>query len=262
MRGNQEAPGMATVPLEEKVGQLLTDRGLTIATAESCTGGLLGHYLTNVSGSSLYVLGGIIAYSNGAKMGLLGVNGSTLEAHGAVSEPAALEMARGARARLGADLALSTTGIAGPTGGTPDKPVGLAYIGFSAANGERCERHVWGGDRLENKRLTVEAALEMLLNYLEGNAALLGAESDTVRNLISVDATLGVGGALKVISFAWRDRIVWVTDTGRQWEEPSPYGLKRCVLVMSSDHSTFELCLDGADGLWHLRQLWSAPAPV
>ena len=253
---------MAIMPLEEKVGQLLTDRGLTIATAESCTGGLLGHYLTNVSGSSLYVLGGIIAYSNAAKIGLLGVNASTLEAHGAVSEPTALEMARGARARLGADLGLSTTGIAGPTGGTPDKPVGLVYIGLSAADGERCERHVWGGDRLDNKRLTVEAALGMLLDYLQGGAVSLVAGPGTLGDLLSVDATLGVDGALKVTSFAWRDRTVWVTDMGRQWEEPSPYGLKRCALVMNSDHATFELCLDGADGLWHLRQTWSSPVPV
>lgn len=155
-------------PLEVQAGRLLIRHHLTIATAESCTGGLIGHLLTNVSGSSAYVLGGIIAYSNEAKVALLGVSISTLEQHGAVSEPTALAMARGARERFGADIAISTTGIAGPTGGTPDKPVGLVYTGLVSMRGERCERHVWEEDRLGNKRLSAEEALRLLVSYLEG----------------------------------------------------------------------------------------------
>ncbi len=123
--------------LSMQVGQTLTQRHLTIATAESCTGGLLGHILTGVSGSSGYYLGGVIAYSNPVKEALLGVQHETLLAYGAVSEQTAAEMAAGARQRIGSSIGLSTTGIAGPTGGTPTKPVGLVYFGISM--GEKTE---------------------------------------------------------------------------------------------------------------------------
>ena len=158
---------MSGQPLEYRVGELLAQRGLTVATAESCTGGLIGHLLTNVSGSSIYVLGGIIAYSNEIKQALLGVSAATLERYGAVSEPTALEMARGARQRFGADVAVSATGIAGPTGGTPDKPVGLVYVGLAADGDERCMRHVWNENRLGNKQRSAEAALQLLLEFLD-----------------------------------------------------------------------------------------------
>ncbi|MGA9349576.1 MAG: CinA family protein [Anaerolineae bacterium] len=154
-------------PLEDIVGRLLTEQGLTIAVAESCTGGLIAHRLTNVSGSSAYFMGGVVAYSNEVKEQVLGVSGETLSVHGAVSEECAREMARGARRLFGTDVAISSTGIAGPTGGTPQKPVGLVYMALAAQDIERCERHLWRGDRLENKRQTCEAALEMLCQYLE-----------------------------------------------------------------------------------------------
>src|SRR3989304_5781049 len=122
--------------LEEVVGKLLTERKMTLALGESCPGGLVGHRLTNVPGSSSYVLGGIVAYSNEAKERLLGVRHETLEEQGAVSPETAIEMARGARAALGADVGLSVTGIAGPGGGTPDKPVGLVYVALAAGDWE------------------------------------------------------------------------------------------------------------------------------
>jgi len=161
--------------LEEIVGRLLTEQGLTIAVAESCTGGLIAHQLTNVSGSSAYFMGGVVAYSNEVKERVLGVSGETLSAHGAVSEETVREMARGARRLFGTDVAISSTGIAGPTGGTPEKPVSLVYVALAAQDFERCERHLWQGDRLavrltvrlENKQMTAEAALEMLRQYLE-----------------------------------------------------------------------------------------------
>jgi PncC family amidohydrolase len=153
--------------LEQIVGQLLTEQGLTIAVAESCTGGLIAHQLTNVPGSSTYFVGGVVAYSNQVKERVLGVSGETLSAYGAVSEECAREMARGARRIFGTDVAISSTGIAGPTGGTPQKPLGLVYVTLAAQDFERCERHFWRGDRLENKRQTSEAALEMLRRYLE-----------------------------------------------------------------------------------------------
>ena len=150
------------------IGSLLRRRGQTVATAESCTGGLIGSLLTDVSGSSDYYLGGVIAYANEVKQHLLGVDATTLAAVGAVSEQVALAMARGVRHLLGADYGLSTTGIAGPTGGTPDKPVGLVYIALVGPDVERCERHIWDRDRLGNKLLSARRAIQMLLEHLSG----------------------------------------------------------------------------------------------
>lgn len=156
--------------LETQVGNLLRERGLKIATAESCTGGLIAHRITNVAGSSDYFLGGIVAYANEAKVGQLGVSWDTLHAHGAVSRETVIEMARGARAALGAEIAVSVTGIAGPGGGMPDKPVGSTWVGLAAPKGEWARRFVWSGDRLENKEFSAEAALQLVLDYLLGRA--------------------------------------------------------------------------------------------
>jgi len=153
--------------LEERIGQLLSERHLTLGCAESCTGGLIGHRLTNVAGSSAYFLGSVVAYAYDAKERLLGVNHNTLYDHGAVSEPTALEMARGARRVLGSDLAVSVTGIAGPGGGMPDKPVGLTWVALSARDHEAARSFVWDGDRAANKAQSAEAALAMVKEYLE-----------------------------------------------------------------------------------------------
>jgi PncC family amidohydrolase len=152
--------------LEARVGELLLQHHLTLAVAESCTGGLVGHRLTNVPGSSAYFLGGVMAYSYEAKERLLGVQHDTLYDHGAVSELTALEMARGVRRALGADVGLAVTGIAGPGGGMPGKPVGLTWIALSARDGERAESHTWEGDRLANKSQSAEAVLALLQRYL------------------------------------------------------------------------------------------------
>ncbi|MGD8626023.1 MAG: CinA family protein [Anaerolineae bacterium] len=157
--------------IEQEIGPLLKARGLTLASAESCTGGLVGHRITNVSGSSDYYLGGIVSYSNEAKEALLGVAHETLLAHGAVSEETAREMARGARQALGADVGLATTGIAGPLGGTETKPVGLVYVALSAPGVEICQRHVFEGSRVENKEASAEAVLGLLLAYLRERGA-------------------------------------------------------------------------------------------
>jgi nicotinamide-nucleotide amidase len=152
---------------EAEIGALLEAQGLSLVTAESCTGGLVAHRITDAPGSSAYYLGGFVAYANEVKEGVLGVRHETILSHGAVSEETALEMARGARQRLGADLGISTTGIAGPTGGTPVKPVGLVYIALSAPDAELCRRYVWQGDRLANKEQSAEASLKLLLSYLQ-----------------------------------------------------------------------------------------------
>jgi nicotinamide-nucleotide amidase len=156
-----------TETLEAQVGAVLRQRGWTIGTAESCTGGLIMHRLTNIAGSSAYVLGGIIAYANPVKQALLGVKQGTLIAHGAVSEQTAHEMAVGARNLLKSDIAVSVTGIAGPGGGTAEKPVGLTYIGIAGPN-DRVEvrRHVWDGDREAIKAASATAALQLVLDTL------------------------------------------------------------------------------------------------
>jgi len=153
--------------LAKRAGELLKEMGLTLSLAESCTGGLIAHRITNVSGSSNYFLGGVVAYSNKAKEKILGVPHEILVQYGAVSEESARAMAEGARRLFASDLALGVTGIAGPTGGTPEKPVGLVYIALAAEEEVKCERYIWKGDRLQNKAQSAEAALEMLIAYLE-----------------------------------------------------------------------------------------------
>lgn len=155
--------------LSQQVGAALIERGNTVCAAESCTGGLMLSALTDCAGSSAYVAGGAVTYSNEAKMRLLRVGEETLIAHGAVSEAVAGEMARGARSLFDANYALSVTGIAGPGGGSIEKPVGLTYIGLAGPAGLlRVERRVWAGDRIGNKTASVEAGLGLLLEALRG----------------------------------------------------------------------------------------------
>ena len=153
--------------LEVIVGRLLVRHGLTLAVAESCTGGLIGHRITNVPGSSAYYHGSITAYSNDIKELILHVRHDTLVQHGAVSEQTAREMAQGVRCAFHADIGLSVTGVAGPGGGAPGKPVGLVYIALSASDREWVERCVWDGNRWENKECSAEAALFLLCRCLE-----------------------------------------------------------------------------------------------
>ena len=140
----------------------LEARGLTLATAESCTGGLIAAALTAIAGASSVVMAGFVTYSNEAKMRMVGVRAETLAAHGAVSEPVAREMAEGALAAAGVDIALSCTGIAGPGGATPGKPVGLVFIGCARRGAATVvERHVFPGDRMAVRAATVAAALRL-----------------------------------------------------------------------------------------------------
>jgi PncC family amidohydrolase len=155
-------------PLEVIIGELLRQRGLKLAAAESCTGGLIGHRITNIAGSSDYFLGGVIAYAYEAKERLLGVQHKTLEQFGAVSRETALEMACGVRQALQADIGVSVTGIAGPGGGMPDKPVGLVWISLCTKDKSWVFRFLWNGNRIENKERSAQAALQVLADYLNG----------------------------------------------------------------------------------------------
>ena len=154
--------------LENQLGDLLRKGSLKLATAESCTGGLIADRLTDIPGSSDYFLGGVVAYAYEAKVALLEVSWETLQKFGAVSRETVLEMARGARRALSADLAVSVSGIAGPAGGLPDKPVGTTWLGLSAPTGEWARKFVWDNDRRANKQLSADAALQFLIDYLNG----------------------------------------------------------------------------------------------
>jgi nicotinamide-nucleotide amidase len=154
--------------LEQEVGKLLRRKGLTLGLIESATGGLLSHLITNVPGSSDYYKGSLTAYSNQLKTSLVGVKEDTISSYGAVSPQISEEMAQGGRRILGADICLADTGIAGPGGATPGKPVGLFYIGLSHKGGTYSQEHRFKGNREQNKHLAVEAALEWLKEYLVG----------------------------------------------------------------------------------------------
>ncbi len=155
--------------IEEAVAEILTAKGLSIAVAESCTGGLISHKLTNVPGSSTFFNRGVVAYSNEAKIEILDVQPETIQQHGAVSPETALEMAKGVRRISGTDIGLSTTGIAGPGGGTTEKPVGLVYMGYTDQTRSRVETHRFGRDRRWNKRRTATVALNLVRRILSGD---------------------------------------------------------------------------------------------
>jgi nicotinamide-nucleotide amidase len=163
-----------TAPIEKRVGERLRDREETLAVAESCTGGLVGSRLTDVPGSSAYFDRSLVTYANDAKQELLGVSREALDAHGAVSEPVAREMARGVRDTAGTTWGVATTGIAGPTGGTDEKPVGTVYLGVAYAgpwgtesSTASVERYEFDGSRTERKSQFAEQALSDLLAAIE-----------------------------------------------------------------------------------------------
>lgn len=141
-------------------------RGERLATVESCTGGLVGHLITETPGASAYYLGGFVTYSDRLKGDLVDVPKEVLAAHGAVSAQTALAMALGGRERTGADLAAAVTGIAGPEGGTPQKPIGLTYVAVADQAGTEVRRHVWSGTRADNKRSSAEALLQLILERI------------------------------------------------------------------------------------------------
>ncbi len=154
--------------LEQEVGDLLRQKGLTLGVVESATGGLISHLITNIPGSSDYYKGSVTAYSNEAKIRIVGVKAETIDKHGAVSPQVAEEMAQGGRKVLAADICLADTGIAGPAGATAGKPVGLFYIGLSHRAGTYSQKYNFQGTREQNKRLAAGAALGWLREHLTG----------------------------------------------------------------------------------------------
>lgn len=157
--------------IEERLGILLREKGLSIALAESCTGGLMASRITNIAGASDYFKAGLVVYSNQAKQRFLSVPEQSIRAHGAVSREVAEKMAEGVRAATGTDIGLSITGIAGPGGGSPEKPVGTVYIGLSAKEGTLVRNFQFTGTRIEIKAQAATEALKFVMAFLEGRAA-------------------------------------------------------------------------------------------
>ena len=172
MADPQGAPteGDALPSLLARLHERCLAKGIHLTTVESCTGGLVGHLITETPGSSAYYVGGFVTYSDQLKRDLVDVPPEVLAAHGAVSAQTAIAMAIGGRARTGSDLGASVTGIAGPDGGSAEKPIGLTYVAVADGAGAEVRRHLWSGSRSDNKRASAAAVLELILERLDRGA--------------------------------------------------------------------------------------------
>jgi PncC family amidohydrolase len=233
------------------LAQLLTDQNSTLSTAESCTGGLIGHLLTNVPGSSAWYQGGVVSYSNELKMQVVGVKAATLERVGAVSEQVAEQMAIGARQTFNTTYAISVTGIAGPGGSTVDKPVGLTYIGVASPALVVVRRYVWQGSREGNKQSSANAALELLHSVLTGATV---TQTPSNKSTI-VEVRLSEDGGMTPTAFVWQGRTLKITDWGRQKEEGSILHF----LVMTGRGKAWDLQFDRISGVWSAREISKGP---
>ncbi len=251
------------------IGQRLRQLGLTVAVAESCTGGLVSSLITDVAGSSDYFVGGAVTYANSAKEGILGVDPLTLATQGAVSPEVAQAMARQVRRLFGADIGLAVTGIAGPGGGTPEKPVGLTYIHLSAADEEWGERHVWQGDRLANKQQSAAAVLALLRRYLDQQVSgdsvrvaeltLPGSMPVTAGDTVTVELGPSADEFPQPRAFLWRGQRHQIAATGRRWQESDSTATWQCQLVQTTERDTFELCYRADTGVWTVSRAWLLP---
>jgi len=271
---------LATVRLEVAIAELLTRRRLSLALAESCTGGLIAYRVTDVPGSSVFFAGGVVAYANHAKARVLGVPVQVLAEHGNVSPQAALAMAQGARLLLQADVALAATGIAGPGGGSVDMPVGLVFLHLSTPDGDWGERHQWAGSRDQNRAQSAEAALLLLWRWLHlpqgsldaactpecprTDGQSLGRQSMTLWKLVdepvTVQARFDPEGRVHPVAFVWRDRTCHIADRGRQWLDETGEKPVRCFLVRTACGDTFELHLELSALRWILHRAWIQPS--
>jgi PncC family amidohydrolase len=230
---------------EERAHEVLLRNGKTLATAESCTGGLLGDRITGVPGSSAYYLGGVIAYANSVKEQVLEVSKEMMVEHGAVSELTALEMARGARRLLNADYGISVTGIAGPGGGSEQKPVGLTWVAVSGPEGDFAARHIYPGDREQNKHAAVDSVLELLLRVIEpdnGEPIQVDTKRDKQDRLVPM--AFSMGGNRHII-----------IDWGRRWNEDD----SEHMLVRTQDSRTYEIAFDEHEATWRLVRKLRTP---
>lgn len=232
---------MPNQPIEQIIGEDLRRLGWKLAVAESITGGLIGHRITNVPGSSEYFLASIAAYAYEAKERLLGVKHETLLSYGAVSRETALEMAAGARRILGADASVAVTGIAGPGGGLPGKPVGLVWIAVSTPQTNLAWKFILGGDRLQNKEHTAEHALRLL------HLMLLLARMESVEVSTRTDAR----GRLVPVEFSWRGNMQKIESTGRRRTDEAG----EHILCRTQDGRTITLLHAQGEGGWFVEKV-------
>jgi PncC family amidohydrolase len=237
--------------LARQSGEVLKQRHLTLAVAESCTGGLLATHITNVPGSSAYFKGAVIAYADEVKLQLLGVSAAVLSQHGVVSREAALSMASGARALFSVDLALASTGFAGPTGGTPQSPLGRVYVALAAAGTQVCRECQWDGDRWENREWSARVALEMLLQHLSAYPAEPEQPSSQRGVPVSLDARFDERGRLTPRAFEWRGRWVQVGSVGRVQEVSRGGVFARHYLVSTPGETLFDIAHEPISGRWY-----------
>ncbi len=235
---------MEEAPLEERIGEQLRHNKWRLALAESCTGGLLGHRITNIPGASDYFVGGIVAYANEVKAEVLGVPAEILTEHGAVSRPTVIAMARGVRRLLKAELGLAVSGIAGPSGGSPEKPVGYTWIGLSTPQGEETRSFIFSGNRLAIKEQAAEQALRLLWEHL--------------REATFVEAAFAANGEPHPRRFLWRGEWHTVTSLGRRWQEGTTWH----ILVMLGDERVFELIYQSEEGRWRISPPRALQQPI
>lgn len=261
--------------LAQAIGDLLQENRLTLAVAESCTGGLLGTLITNTPGSSAYFEGGVIAYSDGVKQQVLGVPKDTLEQHGAVSSETAIAMAKGARTLLRTDLALATTGIAGPSGGTPEKPVGLVFIALASASGTTCKKHCWPGDRWRNREWSAKAALALVHEHLAALRTPQATHAQPKRDAlppsncqdtcapamqVEVEARFEQPDGPVPLAFKWQGQRLPVSSIGRTWRTGEDRSIVHHYLVSTPVQGIFELAFEPATMQWRVVRRTSRPA--
>lgn len=239
--------------IEVQVGELLRQRQFKLGTAESCTGGLIGHLITNVPGSSDYYLGGTQVYSNQIKHKLLGVRSETLEKFGAVSEETVVEMACGVREILDADIGLAVSGIAGPGGGTVDKPVGLVWIGLAAPEFIGAWENHWEGSRVQIKESAADRALDLLCSFLQDYKIQKGDQkkdndSGSSRKPVEVWVDIDQDGNMIPTDFSLGGVKYRIDSIGRQWVR----GKRRHFLVMVPIDKVYELIYEPQGGRWFI----------
>lgn len=229
-----------------QVAAVLIEQGTSLSTAESCTGGLLGHLITNVPGSSRWYKGGAITYSDALKRDILAVPRDTLERFGAVSSEVAEQMAVGARQAFDTDYAISITGIAGPGGRTPTKPVGLTYVGVATPERVLVRRFIWEGSREGNKQSSADEAVSLFLELLqEKDVPVKQPEQQSA----AVEAAFEPDGTIRPLAFVWKGRPMKVTDRGRQWRSDDI----RHFLVMTAANRIWELRFESTTLRWTIH---------
>lgn len=240
---------METQPIEFVLAEQLTALGWTLALAESCTGGLISHRVTNVAGVSEVYLGGVVAYSNAAKQHLLGVTQDTLERFGAVSEQTVKEMAQGVKQRFKTQTAIAVSGIAGPGGGSPQKPLGTVWIGLAILDQAHTYPYRFFGNREQIKQQSAEAALWLLAERLaqHGNSPALQRRLRASQP-IAVDFSGSNPASLRIRAIYWQDKWITIESIGRRWQDASGSHF----LTLSYGGTVYQVTAR-ADGCWYLR---------